>query len=188
MTEEKEIKEEREKPEVEKKPKAKSGPNVIVIIISLLAFQALVVFLSIELLIPKDDFNADLLRNPDDITAIDETVLFNGLEGEVVLPIRADVVVNIAGTDGSRFLKVVISVAYDSKDPNNRNIAPGLAKIETQLRSKINEYLSSLTLSQVSDRAAIASIRAALLPELNALIPSNVGRLSNVYIEEFIIQ
>ncbi|MDR0303860.1 MAG: flagellar basal body-associated FliL family protein [Chitinispirillales bacterium] len=188
MPEEEKKEDLKEKKDIEK-PKAKSAPNIIIIIVAILAFQALVAFLVVLITIPRDkDAFKKELQNPDDTVGVSEELQNVNLDGEVILPTKADIVVNISGTSGERFLKVKIFVAYDGKKPENKNIELGLAKIETQLRSKINEYLSSLTLSQVSDRNAIANVRTALLPELNSIIPNSVGKLSNVYIEEFIIQ
>jgi flagellar basal body-associated protein FliL len=184
--------EERENGEEKKpveKPKAKPGPNVIVIVAAILAFNALVAFLTITVFIPKekDDFEK-ILKHDEDTVEVEEVVSIN-LEGEVVLATKIDLVVNIAGTNGERFLKIKLSLAYDSKaSGNSKNIEADLTIFETQLKSKVNEYLSSLTFNQVNDRNAIANIRTALLPELNAMVPNKIGKLSNVYVEEFIIQ
>ena len=181
MPEEEEVKK-------EEAPKAKAGPNIIIVIVALLAIQALMAFAVVMFAIPreKDDFanvSADELKNPESEVNPSAAVI-----GEVVSPVRLEVIVNIAGTDGTRFLKAVISLAYDRRNNANRGMETALAGLETQLRSKVSEYLSSLTITEVNDRNIRRNISSVLLPELNAIIPANAGRLSNVYVEEFIIQ
>ena len=185
----KDVKEETVEKPKPAKPLPGPGPNIALIIIAILAFQALVAFLVIKVFIPseKNDFE-NMFKNPEDTVKIEKEVPQMSIENEKILPVKAEATVNIAGTDGERFLRAKISIAYDEKDPKNKNIEVGLAKFETQIKSKITEYLSSLTLSDVTDRNAQVNIRTALLPELNAMIPSGIGQLSNVYIEEYIIQ
>ena len=180
------MREEEEEEKKEAAPKAKAGPNIIVVILALLAFQALVAFLVVMFAIPKneDDLRlAEERRNPDN-----EVSASSSITGEVVLPMRTEVIVNIAGTDGMRFLKAGIALAYNGRDNANKQLERTLLGMETQLRHKISEYLSSLTLTQVNDRSIRSIVSNELLSELNTMIPASAGRLSNVYVEEFIIQ
>ena len=168
-------------------PKAKSGPNIIIVIVALLVIQALVAFAVVMFAIPRDD-DLDRLaeerRNPEN----EVSSASSSIDNEVVLPVRAEITVNIAGTDGMRFLRARIALAYDGRNRGNRQLESTLIGMETQLRHKMNEYLSSLTLAQVNDRNIRRIISSELLAELNNLIPASAGRLSNVYVEEFIIQ
>jgi len=162
-------------------PKAKSGPNLIMVIAVLLVIQAVVAFVVVMFALPKTEDNlASELRNP--ANAQTEANL-----NEVILPISIETVVTIAGTDGTRFLRARIYLAYDSKDPANRRIEQGLVGIETQIRGKVNEYLSSISFNEVTNPDMRSGIRSSLLREINSVIPSNIGRLSNLHILEFIV-
>jgi flagellar basal body-associated protein FliL len=176
--------EEEERKEDSNEPKAKSGPNIIIVILVLLAIQAAVAIAVVMFVIPKEGENdLSLIENPEN--AIQSTTV---IADELVLPTKAEVIVNIAGTDGMRFLKARIALAYDKKNTSNKGLESALIGLEAQLKSKISEYLSSLTLAQVNDRNIRRIISSELLSELNSIIPVNAGRLSNVYVEEFIIQ
>jgi flagellar basal body-associated protein FliL len=192
MNDEKKPDDNEAKPKSDSELKAKSGPNIFIIIAIIIVANIMFVtigFVAMHFLFgEKEDKLADELINPDSIKVEEAVEVKTNLVTEVILPIKADVVVNIAGTDGMRFLKARISVAYDSKARENKNIEANLAGIETQLKSKVNEYLSSLTLEQVNSPSIRQSIRTTLLADLNSMLPAKAGKLSNVYVEEFIIQ
>jgi flagellar basal body-associated protein FliL len=97
-----------------------------------------------------------------------------------------DVLVNIAGTDGERFLKVAIAFEYDNVK------YPALAEALTVRAPKIKDilinYLSKLTLIEVTDPDAKDKIRKELLRMVNNSLPPEEGMVRDVYIVNYIIQ
>lgn len=107
------------------------------------------------------------------------------VESEKVVAFKT-AIVNIAATDGQRFLKVVYELGYDSdKYPN---FEKKISKQTKQVESKAVEYLSALTLKEVLDKRAKANISADLKREVNALLKSDGVECSNFYIKDFIVQ
>jgi len=171
--------------EKEKKPKKDSNlvPLLITIIVVLI-IQAGIAFGVVFGLSDKED---PVTTEAPDTTGsgdLSNVTVVN----EKIFPETFELVVNIAGTDGMRFLKVGISLAYDFDNPGNKNFLIEYQGNLVRIRSYIVQYLSSLNLEQVNDMSAQQNIRRDLLRELNRVIPPNSGEFSNVYITEYIIQ
>jgi len=110
-----------------------------------------------------------------------------GPEEEKCLKKPIEAIVNIAGTDATRYLKVEIQIAFDAALPENKEYEAAFP-YTVQVTSKITQYLSSLTLEEVNDKNAQENIREDLLRAINAIIPEHKGEISNVYITQYIIQ
>lgn len=163
----------------------KNSPNLILVIVGVLLVQALLAFGLVMLTAPKSTQDDILV---DENSATQNEKAFALSVNEVVIPIKTEVVVNISGTNGMRFLKAVITLAYDGSLKKNADLELALPNLQSPLRSRAREYLSALTLGDVQDRNAQQQIRTDLLRELNEIMPAQVGEFSNVYLEEFIIQ
>lgn len=98
-----------------------------------------------------------------------------------------EVIVNIAGTDATRFLKVKVQLALDAELPENKGYDAAFP-YDVQAQNKINEYLSALPIEEVTQPNAQQNIRGDLLRAINDLIPEGKGQISNVYINQYIIQ
>ncbi|MCL1946021.1 MAG: flagellar basal body-associated FliL family protein [Chitinivibrionia bacterium] len=166
-------------------PEAKAGPNIVLIIAALLVVQVLLVGGGI--------FLVSQMANKDDApkqSVLPEPVQAGGIDiaNEVVYGTKfTDVTVNIVGSDG-RFLLVTLAIAYDGKSKANQKLEAQLAVNETQLKNTILTYLSTLTLDQITQNSNIQNeVRTNLLRELNNTIPQSAGRLSNVYIEKWLV-
>ena len=169
------------------------GPNVIVVIIVLVVIQALVVaaiwFFAFRL--PKEKPNlAKELKNPEDTVQVEDTIAHatSILPGEMILQKETEITVNVAGTNGERFLQAWISVAYDSNDKGNKDILTKMANFAPQMKSKAEEYLSGLTIDDINSKGIRQKICRDLTVELNGIVPKGAGKLSNVYLEKFIVQ
>jgi len=170
------------------------GPNVILVIIVLVVIQALVVvaiwFFAFRY--PKEKENlANELKNPADTVQEKDTVeqqTANILPGEMILQKETEITVNVSGTNGERFLQAYITVAYDSNDKGNKDILTKMANFAPQMKSKAEEYLSGLTLDDINSKGIRQKICKDLLIELNGIVPKGSGKLSNVYLEKFIVQ
>ncbi len=186
MADEEEKKENEEK---EKKPKkdSKIGMLIGVIVVVILA-QLIVAFIVVKITAPKSEApeteqtsEADSSEDGGDISNVT-------VANEQILPDEFEQVVNIAGTDGMRFLKVGIALAYDADSKANAKFVTSYTANVVRIRNHIVQYLSSLTLEQVQDRNVQKNIRRDLLRELNKQIPANSGEFSNVYLTVFLIQ
>jgi|GEM_PF-2321192 len=174
-------------------PAVKSGPNVILVIIVLVVIQALIVaaiwFFAFRL--PKEKKNpADELKNPADTVQAEEVVeqTTNILPGEMILQKETEITVNVSGTNGERFLQAWITVAYDSNDKGNKDILTKMPNFAPQMKSRAEEYLSGLTMDDINSKGIRQRICRDLKIELNGIIPKGAGKLSNVYLEKFIVQ
>lgn len=107
-------------------------------------------------------------------------------KNEKVYPQRKTVIVNIANTDGTRFLKVMYDIAYDSdKYPQFDKKVETYSKV---IKNKSIEYLSALTLKELLDKSAQLNIRKDLKREFNLLLDEVGIACSNVYVTDYIIQ
>ena len=97
-----------------------------------------------------------------------------------------DATVNIAGTDGERFLKVAVAFEYD--DVKYPEIGGALEMRAPKIKDILIDHLSKLSLIEVTEPEAKDKIRKDLLRLVNNSIPSEEGRIRDVYIVNFIIQ
>jgi flagellar basal body-associated protein FliL len=97
-----------------------------------------------------------------------------------------EAVVNIAGTDGERFLKIAVAFEYD--DVAHPMLLEALTQRTPKIKSMMIEYLSKLTLVEVTEPEAKEKIRKDLLRIVNSSIPKEEGAIRDVYIVNYIIQ
>lgn len=176
--------------EEEKDSKKKSNSNIgllIGVIVGVIILQAGIAFAIIKLTAPKTDESAVTDSTSSDTTKSNDISNVT-VENEQFTPNPFTVVVNIAGTDGMRFLKATIQLAYDADNERNKEFGAKYLNYEIPIKNYINQYLSSLTLAEVQDKNAQLNIRRDLLRGINKLFPPNTGEISNVYITEYIIQ
>jgi flagellar basal body-associated protein FliL len=114
-------------------------------------------------------------------------------EGEPIEdPVEA--IVNIAGTGGDRFLKVVLLLCYDpQKYPKLLGGGGGeggkaLGAKKAVLKDILIEILSQMTLVELGEPETREKIRMNFLRKANNTLPPGVGEYSNVLIDQFIIQ
>ena len=109
-------------------------------------------------------------------------------------PIEA--VVNVAGTDGERVLKIALKPAFielgKKKGGGGHGHGGGggpLDAIEPKAKDLLIDIVSQMTLGELSEPDARDKIRKEFLTRLNAIIPSHMHiKIVNVYIDMFIIQ
>lgn len=171
----------------EKKPKKKSGMGLLVgIIVAMLVIQAVVAFVVVMVTAPKTE--ETVTEQPSDTTTSGD--ITNAMvANEALIGDPFTHVVNIAGTDGMRFLKVSLQLAYDKDLGVNKKLTPEtLLAYEARIKNFINQYLSSLSLEEVHDMNVQKNIRRDVLRGINKLFPPNTAEISNVYISEFLVQ
>lgn len=185
-----ENKEGQDKPKKEKKPKKPGevgiGFAATVLGVTLLLCLAMV-FIGKMIFLPSTDNDAK--DSDKDSTQVVEDTRDEVPENEEVIDVDIECIVNIAGTEGSRYLKIIFKVAYDNDIKENKKNMPASAeKAQSRLRNKAIDYLSSLTLKEVLDKNAKQNIRRDLLRDFNKSLPKGKGKFSNVYIQDYIIQ
>jgi flagellar basal body-associated protein FliL len=178
-----------ENQEAPKKKKGNSNIGMLIgVIIGVLLIQAGIAFAVVKETAPKSDDTEVAQDSTTDSTESSGDLTNASVSNEQFTPNPFTVVVNIAGTDGGRFLKVSLQLAFDADLERNKEFGIKYLNYEIPIQNHINQYLSSLTLEEVQDRNAQLNIRRDLLRGINKLFPPNTGEISNVYITEFIVQ
>jgi len=91
------------------------------------------------------------------------------------------IIVNIAGTNGTRYLKVTIGL--ELSDPK---VSDEIEKRNPQIVDVLIRVFSSRDIAEVSEPRGRDGIRREIITRLNDLLVS--GRLINIYFTEFVIQ
>ncbi len=162
--------------------KKSSLPLVIGIIVGVLVVQAIMLFLFMTLTKPVDPEEEKAKAVADSLKQVQVSKTSVG----TILDIPLEAVVNIAGTDGGRFLKIVVQAEYDAD--RYKNLPTELAKREVVFKNILIEQLSALTLPELQDVDAKTAIRKEFKRRVNNTLPQEVGEISDIYIVEFIIQ
>jgi len=159
----------------------KKGGNlllVIGIIVGVVVLQTALVYL----IVPKQggDKAAEAAADSLKLAAEAATKM-----GAVTSDAPIEAIVNIAGTDGERFLKAAILLEY-----NDKNAALGL-----ELRNRVPkftdifmEYLANLTMKDLEDAGARDKIRKDMLRLINNTLPAKLGEVDGIVLKTFIIQ
>lgn len=183
MAEERETKEEQaQEKKKEAAPKSKNSMIVLGIIIGVIVVQGIMLFVFFQLTRPPNPKQIEEKAKQDSIKVVsqEQTTM-----GDVLDP-PIEAIVNISGTDGSRFLKVMVVLEFDGK--KYKKLLEELTKRHAKLKDLLIEYLSTVTLKQMEDPDSKNQIRNEYMIRVNASLPKNVGQISNVYFNEFIIQ
>ena len=108
-----------------------------------------------------------------------------GKEGAAAAPgagfTLSDILVNVTGTGGSRFIKVSV---YFQAPPAVQTELQGM---RDQLKDIVSNTLAQKSLSELSDSGVRGRLRSELLATINPLLKSK-GEVQNIYFPEFIIQ
>lgn len=151
-------------------------------IAAVLVLNVVTAVIVVKMTTPKSEKDAEAGHGTDSTKVTHETSSHIGATTEK--PIEA--VVNIAGTDGERFLK--ISVAFEYDDKTHPEMAEVLEKRAPKFQDILIDYLSKLTLIEVTEPDAKDKIRKDLLRLVNNSIPTEEGEIRDVYITNYIIQ
>jgi flagellar basal body-associated protein FliL len=172
-------------PKVETK-KSDSGGNkmlFLILIVVVLVINTGVAFFIVQMTMPKKEPVVEAKNKVD--TAKAEAEHESAVTATTAeKPIEA--LVNIAGTDGERFLKVAVAFEYD--DVAHPLLAEALEARAPKIKDMMIDHLSKLTLVEVTEPEAKDKIRKDLLRLVNNSIPNDEGSIRDVYIVNFIIQ
>lgn len=91
-------------------------------------------------------------------------------------------IVNLADNDGSRYLKVTMSLELDSTEKLKEDLDTRVP----QLRDAILSILSAKRYDEVSSAQGKMILKQEILRRVNSLLPK--GQITNVYFTEFVAQ
>lgn len=184
MADEKEnIKEEKKEAGKSGEQKPESNKAIMMgIIAGVIVINAIVAFVFIQLLKPPNPEEVDAKMKAD---SLKQSVTEQTSIGAISDP-PLEAIVNIAGTDGMRFLKVVTVFEYDDKQ--YKKMGEELIRRDAKLKDLLIEQLSAMTLEELNEPDVRTQIRKEFMRTVNNTFPTKIGRISNVYIHEFIIQ
>jgi flagellar basal body-associated protein FliL len=177
-----------EKEEGEAKPqKSSENKNSKVLFFGIIAIviviNTVIAFVLIQATRPKDLEKEHEKMRADSLKQVMETSTQMGATTEKE-PVEA--IVNIAGTDGERFLKASIIFEYD--DQKYQELGAELTRRTPKFKSILMTYLSKLTLVELTEPDAKERISKEILRMVNNSLPSKIGEIREVMFTTFIIQ
>jgi flagellar basal body-associated protein FliL len=179
------------------KKKAAGGSNKIMLIIILavvVIVNGAIAFVLIQMTKPKEETPAVAAESKKSVSDSANTeqggASVEAMESPAMSEPPLDAIVNIAGTDGVRFLKISVVFGYDVG--KYKDFGAVLTLAQPKLKDMLIESLSAMTLPEIQEPGARDKIRAKLKRDINKMIPEKkgqvLGQISEVYINEFIIQ
>jgi flagellar basal body-associated protein FliL len=151
------------------------------VIAGAVVFNIIVATVLINVTRPKDVAEKEAEAKNDSLRATQER---STEIGGVSDPVEA--VVNIAGTNGERFLKVVIRYEYD--DRKFPKMGEELKKRAPKLKDLLIERISPMTLTELNEPETRAKLRQDILRVSNNSMRPEEGEFRDVFIDQFIIQ
>jgi flagellar FliL protein len=97
-----------------------------------------------------------------------------------------EVVVNVTGTDGQRYLKVAVSLGFGAG--KSKEFGKALEEKYPVFKNMLIDILSPLTLQELMSPDTKDKIRKEMLRRVNDALPRREGQIAEVYIVDYIIQ
>jgi len=172
------------------------------IIAGIIVLELVAGFFIVKMVLPKpvaeveaEEHAEPAAKHEEEMTAMGETTAETPIE----------VVVNIAGTDGERFLKAAVVLEYTEHGGpvkkkeggghgghgGGATLSPMAEAIKQRLpkyKSHLIEYLSKMTIAEVTAPDAKEKIRKDFIRMVNSTLPANLGEVKDIYFTQFIIQ
>jgi flagellar basal body-associated protein FliL len=168
-------------------PVQKGDGNNKILMIGILAgvvlLNTVIAFLMVRVTKPVSPDAKAALFQADSLKKISERMTAMGAT-TADAPIEA--IVNIAGTEGDRFLKAAIIFEFD--DAEYPDLGAELARRVPKFKDLLINHLSRLTLAEVTEADAKEKIRKDLLRLVNAMLPPKMGEVRDVLFTSYIIQ
>jgi flagellar basal body-associated protein FliL len=153
------------------------------VIAGIVILNTVIAFFLVQMTRPKNTGELEAKLKADSAkVAAESTTEMGATTAEA--PIEA--VVNIAGTDGERFLKA--SIAFEFNETQFPGLGVELEKRAPKFKDILIDYLSKLTLLEVTAPDAKEKIRKDLLRIVNNSLSPKLGEVKEVYITQYIIQ
>lgn len=174
-------------PAPEKKPEKTKDANgnkmlFIGVIAGVLVINAAAAFFLVKMTTPKKEVAQDSKKAESTKIEAESSAHVGKTTAET--PIEATV--NIAGTDGERFIKVAVAFEFDNVA--HPELGEALDARVPKIKDILIDHLSKLTLIEVTGPDAKDKIRKNILRLVNKSIPAEEGHIRDVYIVNYIIQ
>ena len=161
--------------------KPQSGRMMFYIIIAVvLVLNVVIAFVLIQVTKPK-------APEKEEIEIVDSSSTGNEVRTTMgaALDKPIDAIVNIAGTDGERFLKIAIVLEYNDK---YKDLPAEIEKRRPRFKNMLIDQLSSMSLMELNEPDAKDKIRKEFLRRANGILDEKTGVLADVWLDQFIIQ
>jgi flagellar basal body-associated protein FliL len=193
----------REKEESKKSSDAAPKSNKMLfmgIIAGVIVLELAAGFIIIKLVMPKPSVEMEAGAHEDSTARQEEQMT---AMGSTTAETPVEVVVNIAGTDGERFLKAAVVLEYEERGGEAKKkeggghgegkaaLSPMASAIQQRLpkyKSYMIEYLSKMTITEVTAPDAKEKIRKDFIRLVNNTLPADLGEVKDIYFTQFIIQ
>lgn len=153
------------------------------VLAGMVLLNAVVAFLLVRATSPESQQRKEARIHADSLKkAVEKATAMGATTAEN--PIEA--VVNIAGTDGERFLKAAIIFEYD--DVAFPELGSELEKRAPKFKNLLIDHLSKMTLMDLTEPDAKDRIRKNLLKLINNTIPAKTGEVREVLFTTYLIQ
>jgi flagellar protein FliL len=135
-------------------------------------------FLAVKFLAPSPAANAQIAQGGE---AEKEETVETALSKEEHVFVVKDLIVNPAGTNGTRFLLTTVGLGVSSQA-----MLDELTKKEVRVRDVLNSILTGKSLDELVDVKRREDLRAEIAEQISKVLSS--GKLRDVYFSKFIIQ
>jgi flagellar FliL protein len=152
------------------------------IIVGIIILELPIMYITVKLTQPKSEEEKQIERQQD---SLQQSMDVEKSMGATTAEDPIEAIVNIAGTDGERFLKVVVVFEYSNK---YAGLGEELVKRKPKLKNILIDILSKKTLVELNEPNAREMIRTEVLRAVNNSLPRNVGQIRNVLLDQFLIQ
>lgn len=159
-------------------PKKSKLPLIIAVVVALLAGGGGGVFLGGKLLAEKPA-PSRAASHAEDAETVDEEEAEH--EPAPAAYTMDNLVLNPAGTQGTRFLMVTLALA-----PRNEEALEAMKTRDPELRDVVLRLLATKTVAELADVAARDSLKLQIQEVLAGALPKNT--LRKVYLPQFVIQ
>jgi len=170
--------------------KAKKAPNPKVMLIAIIAgaivLNVILSLVMIQVTKPKDTTEKEATEKVDSAKVKAEKGGAAGSAEVGGVTSAVEAIVNIAGTNGERFLKVVIKFGFDDK--RYPKMEEEMKKLNPKIKDMLLEILAPMTLTELNEPETRGKLRKDILRAVNNGLPAELCQMNDVYIDQFIIQ
>jgi len=169
------------------------GPVFMGIIAGIIVFNLVAAVVLVNVLMPRKPKAEATVESADTTAHHGESVEGAGEKpeasaGMIVTAKPIDAVINIAGTDGKRYLKVGVQLEFNSlkyKD-NLKLIEEG--ELNPKLKSLLIDQVSQMTMDELLEPDAKEKICKEYLRRINSAIPEKFVQFAEVFLVDFLVQ
>ena len=160
-------------------PANKSKMVFLGAIAAAIVVNIIIAFVLIQVTKPKSPVEKEAEVKADSLQQTDKK---HGELGEIGDPI--DAIVNVAGTDGERLLKVVVRLEFPGG--KGEEVSKEMKKISPRVKNLLIDMVSEIPLVELNEPTAKDKIRSNLLRKINNAMPKL--EVTDVLLDQFIIQ